>query len=58
MTQLGFWGEGPVQRQSALSDQDILALVGSLQGVVELCCRVAKMEGLQMNSLLNRTYQT
>ena len=58
MTQLGFWGDGPTQRQTALSDEDILALVGILQGGVELCCNGANMEGLHMIILLNRTYQT
>ena len=35
-----------------------MKLGGALQGVVELCCKVANMEGLEMNTLLKRTYET
>ena len=59
MEELGFWNQGPAGSATAdLGPSQIGKLGGSLQGVVELCCKVAKMEGLEMNTLLKRTYET
>lgn len=55
MTELGYWGSGPVQRKEGLTTPNLMQLVGALEGVVELCCKVARMEGLEMNAILKRT---
>lgn len=55
MEKLGYWGTGPIQPKEALTTPVIMQLVGSLEGVVELCCKVARMEGLEMNAILKRT---
>ncbi len=59
MESLGFWGQGPTGvAADELSNEDMMKLGGALQGVVELCCKVAQMEGVEMNTLLKRTYET
>ena len=58
MESLGFWGKGPIQPKEELTHPVIMQLVGSLQSVVEMCCKVARMEGLEMKNILNRTYET
>ena len=58
MEKLGFWGNGPIQPKEQLTHSVIMQLVGALEGVVELCCQVARMEGLEMKNILNRTYET
>ena len=60
MESLGFWKHGrPYGSATAeLSQERMMKLGGALQGVVELCCKVANMEGLEMNTLLKRTYET
>lgn len=59
MESLGFWGQGPTGvAADELSNEALMKLGGALQGVVELCCKVAQMEGVEMNTLLKRTYET
>ena len=58
MESIGFWSRGPSGNAEELSQDKLMKLVGALQGVVELCCQVAKMEGVEMKQLLNRTYET
>ena len=58
MEKLGVWGKGPIQPKEQLTHSVIMQLVGALEGVVELCCQVARMEGLEMKNILNRTYET
>lgn len=59
MESLGFWGQGPTGvAADELSNDALMSLGGALQGVVELCCKVAQMEGVEMNTLLKRTYET
>ena len=58
MESIGFWGQGPRGNYNDLSNDALMKLVGALQGVVELCCKVAQMEGVEMNTLLKRTYET
>lgn len=58
MESIGFWTRGPSGNADELSQDKLKKLGGALQGVVELCCQVAKMEGVEMKQLLNRTYET
>lgn len=58
MESIGFWTRGPSGNADDLSQGNLMKLGGALQGVVELCCQVAKMEGVEMKQLLNRTYDT
>lgn len=58
MESIGFWTRGPSGNADELSQDKLTKLGGALQGVVELCCQVAKMEGVEMKQLLNRTYET
>lgn len=58
MESIGFWARGPSGNSEELSQGKLAKLGGALQGVVELCCEVAKMEGVEMKQLLNRTYET
>lgn len=59
MESLGFWGQGPTGvAADELSNDALMSLGGALAGVVELCCKVAQMEGVEMNTLLKRTYET
>lgn len=58
MESIGFWLRGPSGNAGELSQDKLVKLAGALQGVVELCCQVAKMEGVEMKQLLNRTYET
>lgn len=58
MESIGFWTRGPSGNADDLSQGNLMKLGGALQGVVQLCCQVAKMEGVEMKQLLNRTYDT
>lgn len=59
MEELGFWKQGPAGSPSPeLGPADMGKLGGALRGVVMLCCEVAQMEGLDMKTLLERTYET
>lgn len=58
MESIGFWTRGPSGNADDLSQSNLMKLGGALQGVVQLCCQVAKMEGVEMKQLLNRTYDT
>ena len=58
MESIGFWARGPSGNADELSQGKRVRLGAALQGVVELCCEVAKMEGVEMKQLLNRTYET
>ena len=58
MESIGYWGQGPKGDSNNLGHDSLMKLVGALQDVVELCCKVAQLEGVEMNTLLKRTYET
>lgn len=58
MESVGLWYKGPKGNPTKLSHDELMKLVDALLGVVGMCCEVAKMEGVDMNTLLKRTYET